>query len=73
MKNYANCHIKNISMERKLKTINNEYFGGIYSHLSITRVPLFTIIAYGLNYCDDCLECEIRIKQLSFRGYHEAQ
>ena len=68
MKNYVNCHIKNISMERKLKSINNDNFQGIYSHLSITRIPLFTLIYYELNVCEDCKECDKLQDTLSLRS-----
>jgi len=68
MKNYINCHIKNMSMERKESGVTNEHFSGIWSFLSITRIPLFSIIHYGVNVCEDCKECNKIHDQFSARS-----
>lgn len=54
-------------MERKLTQISNSEYQGIYSHLSITRIPLFTLIHYGLDFCRGCSECNSKTDQLSVR------
>ncbi len=47
-----------MSMERKQSSVTNKQYSGVVSYLSITRIPLFTIIHYGLNVCENCQECQ---------------